>query len=206
VKRRLLFSLLASLMMLGLVMGGTVPSALSSEGCCPSAQTTGCQIVETTCCQALLAQCCPSSYCCSIVIDDFSSIFGLLCGASEAPAETICTPAGPVGISLAAGDGGNNYYVGNTLIYLAPGEIELDLTGLCYGAKRIEVVIEDTAGAGNTTVTALDAAGDVIDQASSTTCLEEVLAVDLCGSGYCGIAHVRIEGVRTFVKEIRILF
>lgn len=197
--KRRMFVLLASLMVLGVLLGGAVPRALSSDGCC--------QVVETTCHWSAPDQCPPPAYCCSIVIDEFSSIFGPLCGVAEAPQETICTAAGTVGISLAPGDGRANYYVvGETLVYLAPGEIDLDLTGLCYGARRVEVVIEDTAGAGNTTVTALDAHGEVIAQASSTSCLEEVLSVNLCGSGYCGIASVKIEAERAFVKEIRILF
>lgn len=213
-RRRMLFPLPVLLIMLGLLFGGTGPSALSSEGCCPSPQAQAvdldcrARIAEITCCWAMPAQC-PPPYRCLIVIDEFSPIFGSLCRAPEAPMERICTPAGPVGIALAAGDGLNNYYVTDTLIYLSPGTIELDLIGLCYGARRVEVVIEDTAGAGNTVVTALDAAGNVIDRAVSTTCLEEILAVDLCDGGrrgdYCGITYVKIEGLRTFVKEIRIL-
>jgi len=184
-------------MMLGLMMGGTVPSALSSEGGCPNPRPSGCGAAPVPC---------PSpAHNCSIVIDQFSSIFGPLCGVAEAPAETVCTPAGPVVISLAPGvDRANFYVVGETLVYLAPGEIELDLTGLCYGARRVEVVIEETAGAGKTTVTAFDARGEVIAQASSTTCLEEVLVVGVCGSGYCGIARVTIVAERAFIKEIRI--
>lgn len=171
--------------MLGTLIGGTAGTLSASERCQP----------PPTCC----CPCYPP-----IVIDNFSAIFGTLCGVSEVPAAKIGSPAGLVEISLAPGE--NLYYTTETLIYLAPGEIDLDLTGLCRCAWRVEVVIEETAEPGSTTVTALDGAGNVIDQASSTTCLEEVLAVDICGSGYCGIAKVQIKAERAFIKEIRILF
>lgn len=209
-KRRVLLSFLAGLMVLGLLMGGTVPRALSADRCPPS---VGCEATDTACgqaegapcCWTVPAQCCPPSPCCSMVIDDFSSIFGLLRGSSDGVAKEICTPAGPVGMALVNDSGVNRYYVGNTLIYLAPGEIELDLTGLYRGAKRVEVVVEDTAGAGNTVVAARDADGNIVSEVKSRTCLEEVLAVDFCDACQW-IARVEIEGVRTFVKEIRILF
>lgn len=192
-KRRVYF--LAGLMVLGLLMGGAVPSALSSDGCPPSAY---CEAIDTTCGQAV-------SCCCCTVIDDFSSIFGFQCGASAGVSKQICTPAGPVGVALVNDTGVNRYYVGNTLVYLAPGEIELDLSGLYCGARRVEVVIEDTAGAGNTVVTAMDAEGNIISEVKSRTCVEEVLAVDFCDACQW-ITQVKINGVRAFVKEIRVLF
>ncbi len=185
-KRSALLSLLVALMLLGTLIGGATAHSASASGCC---QPTVC--------------CCPPCYF-PIVIDDFGSIFGPLCGVPGAPTATVCTPAGAVRISLIAGEGGNLYYVSGTLIYLAPGEIELDLTGLCRCARRVEVVIEETAEPGSTVVTALDGSGNVIAQASSTTCVEEVLTVDLCGSGYCGIAKVKIKAERAFIKEIKI--
>lgn len=203
-------SFLAGLMVLGLLIGGAVPSALSSDGyspsaCCEEIDTACGQAEATSCCWTVPAQCCPPSCCCSMVIDHFSSLFGFLCGASEGVAKQIYTPAGAVLMALVDETGTNRYYVGNTLVYLAPGEMELDLSALCCGAKRVEVVLEDTTGAGNTVVTARDAQGNIVSEVRSRGCVEEVLAVDFCDA--CEwIAQVEIKGVRTFVKEIRIIY